>query len=811
MKHLRKRLCSLLLCAVLVAGLLPMGNYAHAATEASTAFLSSYPVYETPEARAEAVNKLRYKFLGEMLSHIGCAYVKGKGHFLKAQSFDCSGLVAHAFISIGYSRYFSVSDKKWDPGKYQAYDCNGLPSSDWKDFSWRGSRGFLENVKDGQKVYLIPDSSKNPVLVFTVRKSDKKKDFQADISNPAKWSDDFRDAVSQRGTILVKNHVDQTKWHVTTVVGYYDEEWFRENGHDINPAKASISSVKSIIRKDLMEEFSSYGLRSVLTKVHTGLANGRLPGDKAHGKSTNSSFNDLDREDDVYPAMWDLRQRKITSEWKYSPLWQIDALNPRMGVSVNNNTLAANQDSSVAMLLEWEQFGSCHLTDYDNASQFGGEDRPIAGAVYGIYDKSGTYEQLIERKPLETVVADENGLATFNGLLVDGVSHEAVYHVIELSPPPGCGSNRSVYTVTVRGDKDVEIVEGGAVTNNYLTGSVSIQLDKLGCLWDADAGTWDQTSEGAYQLTGITVKTAGISNPASTLSNATVAYRILAAGDITLNGQVLYPSGTVVCIASGSANGTVTATELPLGSYTIVLHTPPEGWSDTSPAGATRVYVVLSEDEPFAMRTLASSKLSLNLEVSVTDRLNRPVSGGRFALCCEQDIYDYSGKTLLIAKDTPIAIGSADGSGSVRFGAVDTETYDADGYFASTGSNASTATADDLISLLPTGYVYYITELDAPEGFVSKEGRVAEFTYTSLEWISRDTGNREISIPYSYAQPVADTELLARATEAANVIEEPAAAGTGAALPLLLLLVALGIATTALLLIQRRQDRCLTT
>ena len=94
------------------------------------------------------------------------------------------------------------------------------------------SSGLLENVKDGQTIYLLPDSSKNPVLAFTVRKSAKKSDYASDISNPAKWSDDFRGAVSQRGTILVKNHVDQTKWHITTVVGYYDEEWFLENGHD---------------------------------------------------------------------------------------------------------------------------------------------------------------------------------------------------------------------------------------------------------------------------------------------------------------------------------------------------------------------------------------------------------------------------------------------------------------------------------------------------------------------------------------------------------------------------------------------------
>ena len=808
MRHLRKRLCSLLLCAFLVAGLLPAPNYAHAAVDSSTALLSSYPVYDTPEARAEAVNKLRCKFLGEMLSHLGSPYVKGKGHFISAQSFDCSGLVAHAFISIGYSRYFSVSDKKWDPGRYQAHDSNGLPSSAWKDFSWRGSSGFLENVKDGQKVYLIPDSSKNPVLVFTVRKSDKKTDFESDISNPAKWSDAFRDAVSQRGTILVKNHVDQTKWHVTTVVGYYDEEWFRENGYDINPAKASISSVKSAIRKDLMEEFSSYGLRSVLTKVHAGLANGRLPGDKAHGKSTNSSFNDLDREDDVYPAMWDLRQRRITSEWRYSPLWQIDALNPRMGVSVNNSTLAANQDSSVAMVLEWEQFGSCHLTDYDNASHFGGEDRPIAGAVYGIYDKEGSYEKLAESKPLETAVADENGVATFNGLLVDGVTHDAKYYVIELSPPPGCGSNRNVYTVTVLGDKDVEIAEDGSVTNDYLTGSVSIQLDKLDCLWEAELGSWDQTSDGSYLLTGRTVKTAGVSNPSAVLSNAAVAYRILAAEDITKNGQVLYPSGSTVCIASGSANGTVTATDLPLGSYTIVLNTPPEGWSDNSPAGATHVYVALTEEQPFTTRTLASSKLSLELLVSVTDRLNRPISGGRFALCCEQDIFDCCGKTLLIAKDTPIAIGSADGSGAVRFGSSVTETSDQDGFFASAGSGTASS-VNDLIALLPAGYVYYITELDAPEGFLSQSGRVAEFTYSSLEWNSRATAEREITIPYSHAEAVEDA-LLTRLTKPEGNSEEPAAAHAGTALPLLLLLTALGLATTALVLKQRRDARCVT-
>ena len=792
MRHLRKRLCSLLLCAVLVAGLLPMSGRAYADASASSnasnySLTYSYATYDTPAERAEAVNKLRYRFLGEMLSHIGCDYVKGKGHFANATTFDCSGLVAHAFISIGYSRYFSVSDKKWDPGNYRAYDCNGKPSSDWKDFSWRGSRGFYENVKDGQKVYLIPDSSKNPVLVFTVRKAEKKADYVADISNPNKWPEDFRNSASARGTILVKNHVSQTKWHVTTVVGYYDQEWFSENGYDINPAKASLSTVKKAIREDLIEEFKSYGLSSkVLTRVHRGLANGTLNSDNIGGKNTNSSFNDLDREDDVYPAMWDLRQRRITSEWKYSPLWQIDALNPRMGVSINNSTLAANQDSSITMLLEWEEFGECHLNNYDDASRFGGEDKPIAGAVYGVYamGKEDTYEALAELKPLETATADENGLVLFSGLPVDGITHENSYRVIELTPPDGCEPNRNVYSVTVTREGDSEIVEGGIVTSTILTGFISMQLDKLNCLADADRGTWDGRSVGAYTLTGKTVRTAGVSNPAGTLYDAAVAYRILADGDVMFNGQVLYPSGSLVGTAYGSANGTVSSDDLPYGNYTVCLRTTPLGWSDTSPVGATRVSVTLSADQDEVNRLLASSKLQLQLRFHVTDALNRPISGGLFVLRCEQDIYDYSGSTLLIAAGNPIAVGTAGTDGLVRF-------------TASAAESTSEDTADDaLFALLPVNYLYYLTELEAPDGFLPLDGNLVEFTYVSPEWSGNSTAERSFRISYMRA-PIVEETLTRDLTEEEEVRTLPLGPSpvSAASLPLFSLLTLLGAAT----------------
>ena len=144
----------------------------------------------------------------------------------------------------------------------------------------------------------------------------------------------------------------------------------------------------------------------------------------------------------------------------------------------------------------------------------------------------------------------------------------------------------------------------------------------------------------------------------------------------------------------------------------------------------------------------------------------------------------------------------------MRFGSSVTETYDQDGFFASAGSGTASS-VNDLIALLPAGYVYYITELDTPEGFLSQSGRVAEFTYSSLEWNSRATAEREISIPYSHAQAV-EEEFVTRLTEPEDNSEEPAAAHAGTALPLLLLLTALGLATTALVLKQRRDARCVT-
>ena len=838
MRLIRKRLCSLLLCAVLAAGLLPMSGI-HTAQAGGLSLdtpdlyygnlSSDTPVlyskgnsYDTPEARAAAVNKLRYRFLGEMLSHIGCAYEKGKGHFSSAKSFDCSGLIAHAFISIGYSRYFSISDKKWDPGKFQAYDGQGIPSSEWKDFSWRGSSGLWENVRDGQTIYLLPDSSKNPVLAFTVRKSDKKADFVSDISNPAKWPDSFREAVQQRGTIIVKNHTDQTKWHTTVAVGYYDADWFHANGHDTNPAKSSISGVKKTIAKDLVKEFSSYGLSSsVLTKVHRGLADGTFDGDKTGGKTYNSGFNDLDREDDVYPAMWDLRQRRITDDRAYSPLWQIDALNPRVGVSVNNSTLALSHDNSVAMVLEWEEYGSCSLTNYDNLSSFGGEDQPIAGAVYAIYDKDGFYEDLAKRKPLTTATADETGLVRFSGLPVSGTKHSADYYVIELSPPPDCQPNTNVYKVGVTRDGDTEIVEGGRVTSRFNTEMLSVQLNKADCL--SDAVSWlpgsnadsiaDSLPEdcpvGFCILRTKNVITADITDANSPLYNSSAVYTIAANGDIVRNGHILYENGTVIQTVFGSSNGTVTFTDLPPGKYIIDLQAAPNGFSSDFPRSGTRIFVTLTGEAPVETQTLSCHKLKLQPVIRVTDLSGLPVSGGRFALCCESDIYDYTGTRLLIAKDSPIAVGTADAEGLLRFG--------------------DTATASTFAQLLPVGSVYYITMLAPPDDCLpasveptkrtpSTADRVVEFTYTADEWANKEiaeyhftiqlekiTGASEDPVP----ERVLPNEPVPTATPKpaeAGIPVNPVHGSVVNALPLFTVILLLGAATAILQLIRRKED-----
>ena len=721
---LTRRICSFLLCLTLVAGLcFTCGDLF---VNSASAAAAPGRTYATPAERAEAVNNLRYRFICELLNHLGDAYVKGKGHYSRAEQFDCSGLVAHAFISLGYSRYFSISETSWNPGKFRAYNGSGQPSDAWCDFSWRGSRGLYENVKDGQTIYLLPDNpKKNPVLRFTVRKSDKKVDFCKDISKPSKWTDDFRDAVSARGTILVKNHVSQTRWHVTTVIGYYDEQWFRDNGYDLNPAKASISSVKTAIRRDLQEEFGSLGLSSkLLTKVHRGLANGRLTKDKIGSKSTNSSFNDLDREDDVYPAMWDLRQRKITSDRAYSPLWQIDALNPRLGVSINNSTLAAHEDNSVTMVLEWEEFGECHLTNVDNGSLFDDEDTPVAGAVYAVYDKAVTADTLGKYKPVTTVTADENGLIRFAGLPVNGKTHESTYYVTEVSPPDGCKPNPEIYTVTVTRDGETEIVPGGVVTSRYKTGTLSLQLDKADCLTSIDRNGWDGLSAGSYSFLTRTVRNETIAGPDSPLSGANVTYTIIADKAIEYNGHTLYTAGSVVRNVTGSATATLSVADLPLGSYTIRVKTAPTGWYAVNPTGNSRIHATLTEEQSSATRILACRKNQLELTFNLVDRSGSPVSGGLFGLFCESDIYDYTGETLLIPKKTTIAIGTADEHGVIRFD--------------DSGSLFSLAES------LPACLVYYVKELSVPSGYIPYNGKVLSFSYTSPDW------NKSYKAEYRY-------------------------------------------------------------
>ncbi len=418
--------------------------------------------------RTTVTNEKRMQYIGQLLSRIGCGYptdeetsAGSRGFGLKSKKFDCSGLVANVFMTIGYSRHFSTSKDHW-------VSVVNLPEkfSGWEWMPWTSrpgdTKGVYDRVKDGQKLYLIPDSRKDPVLTFVVRKGK----FTYENSRAA-------------GSILVKmDGKGENGWHVTTVLGYYDATWLKENAGVGNVSKETASKygeIKRAVMDDIVAKYGSYLVRdfkghvslfrNYLTHAHRGRANGKL-GTKSGWNDSFYTASGVDGHD--YPVMWDLRQRKgIKTKRVYNPVWQIDSLNPAVGVSINNSNIGRSTESTIGMRLDWETFGDCYLDVTDDTSEYGCASAPLAGVKYGIFRDSDC------RKLIADGETDENGRLVFTDLDTDA-GKPVTYYVKALAAPEGYAFTDTIYPVTVRAGENTRVSEGTFVDPCTYTGEFTL-------------------------------------------------------------------------------------------------------------------------------------------------------------------------------------------------------------------------------------------------------------------------------------------------------------------------------------------------
>lgn len=343
----------------------------------------------------------------------------------------------------------------------------------------------------------------------------------------------------------------------------------------------------------------------------------------------------------------------------------------------------------------------------------------ISGGLFGIYcttdiyDYTGTTILIPKNTVFQIVTAGSDGKASFDAELLRALPNGKTFKVVEIKAPSGYirTTAEQVFVYAVNTTKELTI-------NN--TQLVDISFTKtLTSLLSGKSGSWDRASVGehTYNMVSKDVFTVGTNSP---FYGQTVTFKITA-GELVqdIDGNTLYTNGAsianVTCQivnaagtatnATTNANGEIT---FPVGSKVIVKGLPYGTYKATeisAPAAYTLNGTAVTVTGAAPSASVTNTKKTYSAIVRKLDeKTSTPISGGLFGLYCTTDIYDYTGATVVVPKDTVLAIRTAAADGTMEFG--------------------------DIVSLLPYGKSYYVKEIEAPEGYRLSEKRLS-FTYTA--------------------------------------------------------------------------------
>ena len=310
-----------------------------------------------------------------------------------------------------------------------------------------------------------------------------------------------------------------------------------------------------------------------------------------------------------------------------------------------------------------EAMGQCHLLKIDQATGV-----PLKGAVYGIYsDKVCT--DLIEK-----ITTDKDGIALSSSMPA------GTYYLKELVAPNKYTVSDKIHTVKIDAGKTT-IVE--AVDKEQL-GSITIYKE------GETLSNWNGTNF-IYEnkkLPGATFK----------LTAAEAIYRA--------DGTKVYSKGdTVKSKLVTGADGSVTATNLHLGSYTVAETKTIDGYTlNTTPKTVTLEYKGQSVEVVSQSTTIKNQRQKASVKAIKQDSKTKVgLPGGQYSLYAGSDIKNYAG-TVIVRKDTLLQTISTDGSGNASY------------------------TVD-----IPVGYKYYIKETKAPNLYYRDTNTIYNFTFSGLE------------------------------------------------------------------------------